>query len=101
MAVHYLELTKNMEGWRGKNIRMAWLEISIRNGKKEYLDELIPYSGPSYEFETRMNAFSALQKLGYIDPITTANALSAAKHWNFKLVASAKAYLTFFKIAIP
>ncbi len=98
MAGHYLELTKNMEGWRGKNIRMAWLEISIRNGKKEYLNELIPYSGPSYEFETRMNAFSALQKLSYVDPITTANALSAAKHWNFKLAVSAKAYLAFFKI---
>ena len=97
-TAHYLELTKDMEGWRGRNIRMSWLVIAIRNGKYEYLKELIQYSGPEYEFETRMNAFSALQKLNYIDPVTTENAEAAAKHWNFKLAASGKAYLSFFKI---
>jgi len=95
---HYLEMTKEMEGWRGRNIRMAWLEIAIRGGKYEYLKELIPYSGPSYEFETRMNAFSVMQKLNYNDPVTTANAMAAAKHWNFKLANAAKAYLSYFKI---
>ncbi|MCX6287439.1 MAG: M1 family aminopeptidase [Bacteroidetes bacterium] len=95
---HYLELTKDMEGWRGMNIRMAWLEIAIRSGKYENLQELIPYSGPKYEFETRMNAFSAMQKLNYIDPVTTENAKAASKHWNFKLCNAGKAYLNFFKI---
>jgi len=94
---HYLDLTRNMEGWRGKNIRMAWLGIAIRHGKKDYLNELIPYSGPKYEFETRMNALSVLQNLNYIDPVTTENARTAAKHWNFKLAASGKAYLSFFR----
>ncbi|MEI7490181.1 MAG: M1 family aminopeptidase [Bacteroidota bacterium] len=98
---HYLDLTKEMEGWRGKNIRMAWLEIAIRSGKYEYLKELIPYTGPKYEFETRMNAFSALQKLKYMDPITVENAKSAAKHWNSKLANAGKAYLVFFKIEQP
>ena len=79
---------------------MAWLELSILGGKYEYLKELIPYSGPAYEFETRMNAFSVLQKLNYKDPVTIANAMSAAKHWNFKLAASAKTYLDFFKIEL-
>ncbi len=91
-------MTKEMEGWRGRNIRMAWLEIAIRGGKYEYLKELIPYSGPGYEFETRMNAFSVMQKLNYNDPVTTANAMAAAKHWNFKLANAAKAYLSYFKI---
>jgi len=94
----YLELTKEMEGWRGMNIRMAWLEIAIRKGKYEYLKELIAYSGPKYEFETRMNALSALQKLNYIDSMTTENAKAAANHWNYKLANIAKAYLHFFKI---
>jgi len=94
---HYLEVTKEMEGWRGRNIRMAWLEISIRSGKFEYLKELIPYSGPKFEFETRMNAFNILQKLNYIDEVTTENANSAAKHWNFKLSNSARTYLGYFK----
>ena len=94
----YLDLTKDLEGWRGRNIRMAWLEIAIRSGKYEYLKELIPYSGPEYEFETRMNAFSAMQKLNYTDPVVTDYAKAAAKHWNSKLANAAKAYLAFFKI---
>lgn len=94
----YLEQTKDMEGWRGRNIRMAWLEIAIGSGKHEYLKELIPYCGPRYEFETRMNAFAALQKLNYIDPVTTEYAKAAASHWNFKLAGAAKTYLDYFKV---
>lgn len=94
----YLGQTKEMEGWRGKNIRMAWLEIAIRSGRYEYLKELIPYCGPRYEFETRMNAFSALEKLNYKDPVTIEYAKAAAAHWNFKLAGAAKAYLVYFKI---
>ncbi|MCX6281032.1 MAG: M1 family aminopeptidase [Bacteroidetes bacterium] len=95
---HYLDLTKDLEGWRGKNIRMAWLGIAIRSGQHEYLQELIPYSGPRYEFETRMNAFTTLQKLNYSDPVTIENAKAASKHWNFKLANAGKAYLDFFKL---
>ena len=94
----YLGQTKDMEGWRGRNIRMAWLEIAIGSGKHEYLKELIPYCGPRYEFETRMNAFAALQKLNYIDPVTTEYAKAAASHWNFKLAGAAKTYLDYFKV---
>ena len=95
---HYLELTKDMEGWRGENIRIAWLEIAIRNGKHEFLKELISYTGPKYEFETRMNSLSALQRLGYIDPVTTENARNASRHWNNKLSAAALEYLNFFNV---
>ncbi|MCX6283740.1 MAG: hypothetical protein NTW31_05860, partial [Bacteroidetes bacterium] len=95
---HYLDMTREMEGWRGKNIRMAWLGIAISSGKYEYLKELIAYCGPKYEFETRMNAFSAMQKLNYMDPLTVENAKAAAKHWNSKLATAAKAYLVFFKV---
>ena len=97
---HYLDLTSHMEGWRGRNIRMAWLEIAVRSGKYEFMKELIPYCGPGYEFETRMNAFSVLQKLNYSDPVTTGYAQAASKHWNYKLAAAAKAYLAYFKIAL-
>jgi aminopeptidase N len=95
---HYLELTKDMEGWRGENIRIAWLEIAIRSGKHEFLKELISYTGPKYEFETRMNSLSALQRLGYIDPVTTENARNASRHWNNKLSAAALEYLNFFNV---
>jgi aminopeptidase N len=95
---HYLELTKDMEGWRGKNIRIRWLEIAIHSGKHEFLKELIPYTGPKFEFETRMNSLSALQRLGYMDPITAENARTASRHWNNKLAAVGLDYLKFFKV---
>lgn len=89
----YLELTKEMEGWRGKNIRMKWLEISIRSGNKDNLSELIAYAGPRYEFETRINAFNLMRKLNYRDAATLAFAEAAGKHWNNKLSSAARDYL--------
>jgi len=93
---HYLEATKDLTGWRGLNIRMKWLEIAIANGKTEFLPELIHYSGPQFEFETRMNAFSVMKRLRYMDDTTLANARSASQHWNGKLRDAAKDYLTYF-----
>ncbi len=90
---YYLDLTKDMTGWRGINIRMKWLEIAIGSGKKEFLPELISYSGPKFEFETRMNAFLLLKKLKYTDAETTGYAEAASKHWNNKLSSVAKEYL--------
>jgi aminopeptidase N len=92
----YLEMTKNLSGWRGLNIRMKWLEIAINKGKAEFLPELIAYSGPQFEFETRMNAFSVMKKLKYVDENTLTNARLASQHWNGKLSASAKEYLNYF-----
>jgi aminopeptidase N len=92
----YLDLTKTMTGWRGLNIRMKWLEIAITEGKTDFLPELISYSGPKYEFETRINAFTVLKRLRYINEITLTNAKSASQHWNGKLKDAAKDYLTYF-----
>jgi len=89
----YLELTKDMEGWRGKNIRMKWLELAIIRGRKEFLPELISYCSPKYEFETRINAFNLLKKLKYSDEVTVGFAQVASKHWNNKLSNAAKEYL--------
>ncbi|MCX6252442.1 MAG: M1 family metallopeptidase [Bacteroidetes bacterium] len=92
----YLGLTKNEKGWRGLNIRMKWLEIAIGKGHKEFLQELIGYTTPEFEFETRINAFKVLKKLRYIDETVVKNANQAAKHWNGKLSAAAKEYLGYF-----
>ncbi len=92
----YLATTKNLTGWRGLNIRMKWLEIVITRGKTEFLPELVRYSGPEYEFETRMNAFAVMKRLRYIDEVTLANAKSASQHWNNKLRDAAKDYLNYF-----
>ncbi len=92
----YLQQTRNLEGWRGKNIHMKWLEISIAMGENSLLPELISYTGTKFEFETRINAFNTLKKLRYTDPETQRNARSASQHWNNKLSAAAKEYLTYF-----
>lgn len=90
---HYLELTQDMEGWRGKNIRMVWLAVALSHGKTEYYHELVSYCTPKYEFETRMNAFSLLAKLQYADAETRKWAEEAGRHWNSKLSGAAKEYL--------
>jgi aminopeptidase N len=90
---YYLELTRDMEGWRGKNIRMMWLAVSLTHGKTEHLQELIHYCSPEFEFETRMNAFTLLGKLKYYDAGTKGYAAAASKHWNNKLSGVARKYL--------
>ena len=95
---YYLNLTKEMEGWRGKNIRMKWLEIAINSGKIAFMNELINYCSPQFEFETRMNAFNLLKKLNYSDKETFKYAETASKHWNNKLSGVAKEYMKQLKI---
>jgi aminopeptidase N len=82
---HYLELTKATEGWRGKNIRIKWLEIAILNGKVKYQKELISYSGDSYEFETRINAANALKRLNLLTEAAVKNLIAGLTHWNYKI----------------
>jgi aminopeptidase N len=96
---YYLELTQDMEGWRGKNIRMMWLAIALIHGKGEYLNELKGYTTPVYEFETRMNAFILLQKIKYYDSETLKQAEVASKHWNNKLSGVAREYVKSSEVA--
>ena len=93
---YYLEKTKNEKGWRGLNIRITWLEIAIGNGEEQYSPELIAYSGPGFEFETRMNALAALKNLDIFDSTVIRNAVTAALHWNFKLAGAGKDVLVYF-----
>lgn len=93
----YLKLTANKEGWRGRNIRMKWLELSYLNGNKKVLNEIIDYTSISYDFETRLNSLSILRKLNYLDKSTARNLLLAAIHWNHKLYNPAREILSFFR----
>jgi aminopeptidase N len=81
----YLDKTKDKTGWRGKNIRMKWLELAVLDGKEEYLNELLDYATVSYDFETRMNAIATLKKLNYLDYDYIKSLFSAASYWNYKL----------------
>jgi aminopeptidase N len=93
----YLERTRNETGWRGLNIRIKWLELSINNGFENNLQELINYSGPSYEFETRINAMDALKRLNQMNPEIAQNMLDGLLHWNYKIRNAARDNLLDFK----
>jgi len=92
----YLEMTKNETGWRGKNIRIKWLEIAIQAGQREYLPELTDYTGPHYEFETRMNAFLLLKRLNYLDEKAAAHLIDGYLYWNYKVSNEAKVVMQYF-----
>lgn len=92
----YLQQTKNEIGWRGKNIRIAWLEIALgKSNSQNYLNELIDYSSLSFEFETRINAYAAFKKLNIINNQIAENAIDAYLHWNYKLRDGAYTYLKY------
>ncbi|MBE0648840.1 MAG: M1 family metallopeptidase [Bacteroidales bacterium] len=95
-AGNYLEVTAGETGWRGKNIRVKWLQIAVENWKLDHLQELISYTAIDQEFETRMNAFNALKQLGYIDETIATNAKEASRHWNNKLAGAARSFLDYF-----
>jgi aminopeptidase N len=86
----YLKTTSAEIGWRGKNIRIKWLEIAVKSVKLEYIERLKDYSSISYEFETRKNALEAIYRLNYFDSTVAFNLLKAYSYWNFKLSEPAK-----------
>lgn len=94
----YLEITKNEIGWRGINIRIKWLEISINNGKTDCTIELKNYTGESYDFETRINAMNALKRLNILDETVTQNILISLIHWNYKIRIAAADKLKYFYV---
>jgi hypothetical protein len=91
----YLTLTKSEEGWRGKNIRMKWLEIASEQSKK-HLKEIVGYSSESYEFETRINAMNLLKKLNYCNDEVILNLGSGLIHWNYKIKNASLDCLKYF-----
>ncbi|MCE3008004.1 MAG: hypothetical protein LW884_06625 [Bacteroidetes bacterium] len=95
----YLATTQNMQGWRGRNIRIKWLKIRIGlrpETAQPYLDELKAYCTSSYEFETRINALDALRQLNQLPDDVIPLLYQACLHWNARLAGAAGAVLKHF-----
>ena len=92
----YLKITANKEGWRGRNLRMKWLELSYLNGNKGVLKEIIDYSSISFDFETRLNSLKILRKINYLDSDVARNLMLASIHWNPKLHRPAREMLDYY-----
>ena len=95
---HYLSLTSGETGWRGRNIRIAWLGISAYYfpENNEFQKELVDYASPSFDFETRLNALNELKKLNYLDETAANHLIAASKYWNHKLAGPAKDIQAYF-----
>lgn len=92
----YLKETRDEVGWRGRNIRVKRLEIAVDAGRKKHLKELIDYSSTNYDFETRINAYQALERLNYCDPEVAENLFEGILYWHYKVNRAAKPIIRHF-----
>ncbi len=91
----YLNRTKGIEGFSDKNVRTLWLTLAILTdsdslGDPEiFLDELISYTSPDYNFEVRQNAFRYLRWIRSCEDRCMDNLKEASNHhnWRFKRFA--------------
>ncbi|MGB1308305.1 MAG: M1 family metallopeptidase, partial [Oceanihabitans sp.] len=94
----YLNSTKNITGLTNKNVRLLWLALAIVTKdykvetKKEYLNELVHYTSPAFNFEIRMQAFRLLESLQIVNKTVIKHYNEAEKHHNWRLQKFAKAF---------
>ncbi len=93
----YLDKTKDLEGTRGRDVRMKWLEIAYTSSNdKKHVDQLAKYTSNSYEFITRGNAMTSLRKLNYFDEESLGNCLNAVVSSNGRLAGPAAETIKYF-----
>jgi hypothetical protein len=98
----YFDRTKSDIGL-GHNVRITWLSYKLDQLKSDssglvqdknsvyysYLNELTGYSSNLYEFRTRINAMSAIQKFNFLNANAIVNALEACTSNNQRLASPA------------
>ncbi|CDF78829.1 aminopeptidase [Formosa agariphila KMM 3901] len=96
----YLEETKGRVGFKSKNIRQLWLVLALSTPEFEadknasYINELISYTGPEYDFEVRELAFSYVDALQLYNEDSIINIKQATTHHNWRLSKMAKQLLS-------
>jgi len=94
---NYLDKTKAIEGTRGRDVKIKWLEINAAmTNEKTYFDQLVKFSSNSYEFITRGNAMASLRRLNYFDMEALTNCLNAAVSSNGRLAGPAAETIKYF-----
>ncbi|QDO95345.1 M1 family metallopeptidase [Formosa sediminum] len=95
----YLQHTQDYIGFKSKNIRQLWLVLALSTPEfkpelsSKYLNELIQYTAPIYDFEVRDLALSYVDALQIYNEVTIANIMQATKHHNWRLSKKAKQML--------
>ncbi len=91
----YLTRTKDDRGV-GNQIRILWHKINAANGVRASLDSLVDMAGPSFEYRTRVNAFTALRALNHLDSTLVLNLCDALIHPNNRLRGPAEEVTGYF-----
>ena len=85
-TLEILELTKDIQGFQDKNVRLLWLTINlvspeIDSAKKPiYYNELSEYTKSYYPFSLRQNAFGYLYQLNAFSDDNLLDLLDGAQH---------------------
>lgn len=90
----YLNLLSKESGNNSKNVRIAWLGISIENGNKSFVGELNDYVSGGFEFGTRRNAINELIRIEEYNETAMKYAFDAACNPNARLASAGRGYLT-------
>ncbi|MFD0836391.1 M1 family metallopeptidase [Mariniflexile aquimaris] len=99
----YLEKTRGIVGFNNKNIRILWLALVLNTpnfddvNKQAYFNELISYTSPKFDFETREIAFSYLNAMQVYNEAIIFNLINATKHHNWRFKEYSKALLEYLK----
>lgn len=91
----YLTKTQGIDGYRGNNVKVKWLEMAAANDPK-YKDQLVELTSVSYEFLTRNNAMEALKRLNYFNETLLKNLVDASFNPNRRLAGPAKEAINHF-----
>ncbi|MDW5289745.1 M1 family metallopeptidase [Formosa sp. PL04] len=95
----YLIHTRGYVGFKSKNIRQLWLVLALSTPEFEsennalYLNELVSYTGPEYDFEVRELAFNYVDALQLYNEESITNIMQATHHHNWRLSKHAKQLL--------
>lgn len=99
----YLEKTKGIKGFNNRGIRILWITLVLNTpdfeneNKQSYFNELVDYTSPKYDFETRETAFSYLSAMRIYNETILSNLINASKHHNWRFKEFAKGLLDFLK----
>ena len=96
----YLHATRNIKGFNDLNVRMLWLALHLNtmeyqtSSKELILKELLGYTGPQYNAQIRIAAFSYLDMMKACNSECESNLEDAKTHHNWRLTKFARNMLS-------
>lgn len=92
----YLSKTRNVIGFKDKNVRLLWLVLNLNtpyyeaDNKQELYNELVSYTREKHNADLRINAFQYLSLIKSCNAECEKNLETAKSHHNWRLVKFAK-----------